>query len=86
MDCRYAAQIVLFSLRHKNWKFVEPSDGKPVIPWGANVETGYLPIPQLYDLRKGREEQNLSVEYPEKVYEMETLLRKVRKGVAQVNE
>lgn len=74
------------SLRTKDWKYIEPSDGKPVIPWGANVETGYLPIPQLYDLRKGREEQNLSVEYPEKVYEMETLLRKVRKGVAQVNE
>ena len=38
------------SVRTKDWKFIEGSDGPKMIPWGPKIETGYLGIPQLYDI------------------------------------
>lgn len=72
------------SLRTKDWKYIEPSDGGPKITWGADVETGNFPQPQLYDMRKGYEQDNLASQYPEKVFDFATLLRKVRNGSAVV--
>ena len=64
----------------KDWKYIEPNDGSAMITWGPKVETGNCPIPQLYDMRTGDDEkENLSTKHPEKVYELQTILRKVRR-------
>lgn len=71
-----AANHVL-SLRTKDWKYIEPHDG-PAKIIGPDVETGNNSIPQLYDMRKGDEKENLSTRFPDKLFELQTLLRKVR--------
>lgn len=72
------------SLRTKDWKYIEPSDAGPMITWGANVETGNLPIPQLYDLRKGMEKENLASQYPERIFDFQKLMREIKKGIAKL--
>ena len=57
---------------------VEGSDGPKMIPWGPKIETGYLGIPQLYDMKQAGEKVNLATEHPEKVFELQQILRKVR--------
>lgn len=44
------------SIRAKRWKYIEPSDGAPMITWGPKIETGYLPKEQLYDLKNDSKE------------------------------
>ena len=65
-------------VRTKDWKFIEGSDGPKMIPWGPKIETGYLGIPQLYDMKQAGEKVNLATEHPEKVFELQQILRKVR--------
>lgn len=67
------------SLRTKKWKYIEPGEGSPMITWGPEVETGYLPLPQLYDISADATEQaNLAEENPRVVYDLERVLRLVR--------
>lgn len=52
-----------------------------MITWGPKVETGNLSSPQLYNLKDDPEErENLAEKYPAKVYELQNILRKVRKN------
>lgn len=68
------------SVRTKDWKYIEPHDGPAMITWGPKVETGSLETPQLYDMRTGEfEKENLADKYPGVVYEMQNILRRVRK-------
>lgn len=68
------------SVRTKDWKYIEPHDGPAMITWGPKVETGSLKTPQLYDMRTGEfEKENLADKYPDIVYEMQNILRRVRK-------
>ena len=68
------------SVRTKNWKYIEPNDGPAMITWGPKVETGNLKTPQLYDMRvREYEKENLADQHPEIVYEMQNILRRVRK-------
>lgn len=67
-------------LRTKDWKYIEGSDGGPVVGWGPNIETGYKPQAQLYDMTKPGELEDVALQHPEKVLEMETTLRKIRNG------
>ena len=74
------AQNKSLSVRTKDWKYIEPCDGPKMIPWGPKVETGYLPHPQLFDMNNDRKEQtNLADQHPKKVYELQEILRKLRK-------
>ena len=74
------AQNKSLSVRTKEWKYIEPSDGPKMIAWGPKVETGYLPYPQLFNMSKDRKEQtNVAEQYPDKVYELQEILRKLRK-------
>lgn len=66
------------SVRTKDWKFIEGGDGPEMIPWGPKIETGYLGTPQLYDMKQVGEKKNVATQYPEKVFELEKILRKVR--------
>lgn len=73
------------SVRTKQWKYIEPSDGPQRITWpatlaGETVETGYNEQPQLYDITKDiREEHNVALKNPQVVFDLQNILRKVRK-------
>ncbi len=49
-----------------------------MITWGPKIETGYLGTPQLYDMKQTGEQENVAAKYPQKVFELEQILRKVR--------
>lgn len=67
------------SVRTKDWKYIEPNDGPAIITWGPKVETGNLKTPQLYDMKVGQyEKENLADKYPQVVYEMQNILRRVK--------
>lgn len=66
------------SVRTKDWKYIEPNDGPHMITWGPKIETGNLSIPQLYDMTKDYEQENLAEKNPAKLFELQTILRKVR--------
>lgn len=66
------------SVRTKDWKYIEGSEGPKMIPWGPKIETGYLNTPQLYKMEKEGEMENVATQYPEKVFQLEEILRKVR--------
>ncbi len=67
------------SVRTKEWKYIEASDGAPMITWGPKIETGYLPKPQLYKLSEDMEERNNVAElYPEIVKAMQEILIRER--------
>ena len=72
------------SVRTKNWKYIEGSEGAPMITWGPKIETGYLGTPQLYDMQQIGEQENVSAKYPEKVFELEQILRKVRNKTLKI--
>ena len=74
------AQNRSLTVRTKEWKYIEPSDGPKMITWAPGIETGYLPLPQLFHLKKDRTEQhNVAGKYPEKVFELQHILRRLRK-------
>lgn len=72
------------SVRTKDWKFIEGSDGPEMVPWGPKIETGYLGTPQLYDMTQEGEKENVAAQHPEKVFELEQILRKVRNRSIQM--
>ena len=73
------------SVRTKEWKYIEPNDGPEMIQWGPKIETGNYRTPQLYDMTKAIDEKdNVATQYPEKVYEMQNILRRVRANVLKI--
>lgn len=66
------------SVRTKEWKLIDGTDGAKMIPWGPKIETGYSPTPQLYKMKEAGEQMNVVEQYPEKVFELQRILRKVR--------
>ena len=67
------------SVRTPQWKYIEPNDGSPMITWGPKVETGNNPLPQLYDMKASKgERQNVALEYPGVVYDLQNILRRTR--------
>ena len=67
------------SVRTKDWKYIEPSDGPAMIPWGPKIETGNHSTPQLYKMDKDiAEQENVALKHPEKVFELQNILRRVR--------
>jgi len=64
---------------NKGWKYIEPHKGS-ALNRNVNIETGYSPYPQLYNLNKDKEEQhNLADKYPEKVDKMAAQLEDILK-------
>lgn len=68
------------SLRTKDWKLIEPSDGPAMIQWGPKIETGYKDVPQLYNLSTDNEEVDVAAKNPEKTFELLKTLREVKEG------
>lgn len=68
------------SLRAGYWKYIEPSDGPAMIPWGAKVETGYNKEEQLYNLKNDPyERKNVASDYPNLVAELRSQLKRIKK-------
>lgn len=66
------------SVRTPKWKYIEANDG-PTMTWGSKVETGNCPTPQLYNMKNDvYEQENVATQHPETVFELESILRKVR--------
>jgi len=69
------------TLRTQRYKYISPSDGQPMIAWGPKIETGYRPVPQLFDLsRTACEETDISSEKPKILQRLQRLLGTVRGG------
>ena len=66
------AQNHNLSIRMGDWKYITPCEGPAMIPWGAEIETGYSKEPQLYHLSSPYENENLSEKYPKKVKKMQS--------------
>lgn len=66
------------SLRTKDWKYIESSNGPKMVPWGPKIETGYLKSPQLYDMRKVTEQENEAEKHPKIVYKLQETLKDIR--------
>lgn len=71
------------SVRTKDWKYIETSDGPNMVPWGPKIETGYSKTPQLYDMTKVGEQENLALKYPETVYQLQSILKGVRQNTVK---
>ena len=66
------------SIINDHWKYIEPSNGIAHMP-EVNIETGYNPAPQLYDLTTDLgEKTNLAAQNPAVVRELAALLKKVQ--------
>lgn len=80
VGCPYVVQQNLnntLSILQKEWKYISPSD-QPAIEFWTKTELGNQPQPQLYRLTDDpSERQNLAGNYPEKVAELDSLLRLV---------
>lgn len=67
------------SVRTAQWKYIEPSDGPSLVPWGPKIETGYLNKPQLYNLiADPSETTNLADKYPKVVKRLRRILERER--------
>jgi hypothetical protein len=65
------------SITKAGWKYIDANNGVPLIKL-ANIETGNLPEPQLYDLRNDLgEKNNVAAKHPGKVKELKALLDEV---------
>lgn len=74
----------VLSIRTKDWKFIEANDGAKMITWGPKIETGNNKTPQLYKMDNLYEKDDVAAQYPEKVFSMQTLLRKIRANKIQL--
>lgn len=71
------------SLRTKDWKYIETSNGPKMVPWGPKIETGYDKTPQLYDMTKVGEQENLALKHPEIVYQLQSTLKGIRQNTVK---
>ncbi len=56
------------SVRNREWKYIEPSKGGPIVSWGPIIETGYLLSPQLFNMQAdGVETKNVADSHPDLV-------------------
>jgi hypothetical protein len=69
------------SLRNERWKYIAPSSHGPMITWGPKIETGYLPTPQLYDMKRDpRERVNVADRHPDIIRYFQSLEARIRAG------
>lgn len=66
-----AIQGVLSYVNYEGFKYIPPSNGNSMIPWGPKIESGFAPKAQLYDLNTDpSEKNNIAEEMPEKLEEL----------------
>ena len=62
------------SLRTPEWTYIEPSSGPAIVPWGTEIETGYLSTPQLYHNTDTLQQTNLATSHPDTVASLAAIL------------
>jgi Arylsulfatase A and related enzymes len=56
------------SVRDSEWKYISPSKGPFMVPWGPNIEAGNRPYPQLYRINGDElETTDVAADHPEVV-------------------
>lgn len=66
-------------LRAGKWKYIEPSQGAPMITWGPKIETGYLGSPQLFRVTDSPyEEQNRAAAHQKLVRKYQSIINALR--------
>ena len=68
------------SIRTTEWTYIEPSNGPAIVPWGTEIETGYLPEPQLFHNSDTAQQHNLASRYPSIVASMSAILNSARQS------
>lgn len=64
-------------LRTDLWKYIQPSNGAPMITFGPKIESGYLPQPQLYRFyTSAYEKENVAADFPEVVKRFQEIIDK----------
>ncbi len=66
------------SLLTPEWKYIVPSDGPAIVPWGTEIETGLTKEPQLFKVDDTGERNNVAKSYPAVVQRMEMIIKDVR--------
>lgn len=67
------------SVRTRDWKYIEPSDGPAILSWAPGMETGSAQEPQLYNIKDNKwEGYNVATQNPQIVYDMQNVLRKAK--------
>lgn len=72
------------SVRTKDWKYIEPSIGDPIMHY-EKIETGYSREPQLYKVSEGYEQENQALQHPEIVYQLQGILQGVQDRTLKLN-
>lgn len=66
----------VLSVLTSQYRYIEPSNGPKMIQWGPKIETGNLPVPQLYDMTVNPyETNNVATEHPDEVAHMQSILK-----------
>lgn len=66
----------VLSVLTSQYRYIEPSNGPKMIQWGPKIETGNLPVPQLYDMTVSPyETNNVATEHPDEVAHMQSILK-----------
>jgi len=74
-----AIQNVLTYVRADGYKYISPHIGPARVPWGTDIETGFLPEEQLFDLNNDPGEAiNIAAQRPDLLEEMRALLDATR--------
>ncbi len=77
------SNVLALSVRKGKWKYMEPSKGSPMITWGPEIETGYAPYDQLFDMEKSDfEDNNVAERYPAVVKELKDILSRERQAIS----
>lgn len=67
------------SVRTPDWKYIDISEWGPMIHWGPEIESGYSPMPQLYDMKRGEDERtNVALDHPQQVFDLQRLMALIR--------
>lgn len=71
-------------VRTKEWKYIEPRTGGPMVSWGPVIETGNSREPQLFRRTGNNDERdNVAAEHPDIVTQLQEVARRVEAGAAQ---
>ncbi len=79
-----AIQNVLSYVSSDGFKYIPAHQGPSIVPWGTEIETGFLPEGQLFNLNDDpAETTNLANQNPQKVQELDSALKLVKEGLAK---
>lgn len=65
-------------LRTPDWKFIPPSEGPAIVPWGTEIETGLSKEPKLFNMTDRKEQTNVAAKNPAVVRRMEAIMKAVQ--------